>query len=545
MIMSKRLFKPISIILLASALNNAACTDDDVEVFDPCEVTTATSAKLQLNKAGLDALERQELWRQGPYFVWSTSPAGSCAANPTTPKDAITPDVALRITYPLANQARLTGQRNIAPGSWPIIVFSHANNDSVCNIFERYQSLHEHWASWGFVVVSVDDTELNCKRGNKENIDLRSNRQRSAIQALEALNQDPQSVFYQAIDASKIILAGHSRGGGASLVSWQKYTTQEHIKGIIDLQGIDMTSFGFGRPDINVPVIGISASKDVDLNYPYVEPTEEQLRAPYTWVTLYGGIHAYTADTVPIEPDDEPGIPQQVQQDLTEYFTTAFLAQHLGLGSAQHQSALAPGSATSILYSHQGAQVAAERLSKQGVAVRWNTKSPEAVILDDFEAARSAQPDLSVNLLGGQNICADLATCDEVSTYEPDKSSPSPMYAKASSRRLIAQETPFNAGIFSMTLPEPISLTPTARLQARIKGLDQAPDTKLLVHLYTDSPTPALSVNAQDHMGPIPMTNRYVQLDLPLEELANAQLTQIAFEVVSGGVFIDDPRIEP
>lgn len=527
---------------LSLMLALCACTDDEVPIFDPCEVSVAQSATLELNKAGLDALERQEYWRQGPYFTWNTAPAAECRDNPKTSAQSIAPGTELRITYPAANQSAISGHSNIAPGSWPMIVFSHANNDSVCNIFERYQSLHEHWASWGFVVVSVNDTESNCQRGNRQNIIDRSQRQLAAIDALKALNDDPQSVFFKAIDTSKVVLAGHSRGGGASLVSWQNHTPQDEIKAIIDLQGIDMTSFGFGSPPITVPVMGISASRDVDLDYPYVEPTEEQLKAPYSWVTIYGGIHAYTADTVPIEPDDTPKIPQQVQHDITEYMTTAFLAHHVGLGRAQDETRVEAGSAASLLYTHQGAQVVQARLSSLGIATRWNTFDDAQRLIDDFEGPRSDK-DPALNLLGGQNLCEDLLQCDEVSTYEPDKVTPSAMYAKAYSRRLKAPQTPMRAGQFTMTLPSPSEpLTDTALFQARVKAHDDNPHADFLIHLHTEGGVK--SVKGADHIGPAPLSNRYTQLVIPLSDLKGQRLTKITVELVSGGLFVDDPRYQ-
>lgn len=527
---------------LSLVLAFTGCTDDEVPIFNPCEVSVVESTTLELNKAGQEALERQEYWRQGPYFTWNTAPAASCRDNPKAPPESIAPGTELRITYPSANQSTISGHSNIAPGPWPIIVFSHANNDSVCDIFERYQSLHAHWASWGFVVVSVNDTESNCNRGSKQNIIDRSERQLAAIKALKTFNDDPKNIFYQAIDTSKIILAGHSRGGGASLVSWQKHTPQDEIKAIIDLQGIDMTSFGFGSPDITVPVMGISASRDVDLDYPYVEPTEEQLKAPYSWVTIYGGIHAYTADTVPIEPDDTPKIPQQVQHDITEYMTTAFLAHHIGLGRAQDETLAPAGSAHELIYSHQGAQVVQARLSSLGIAARWNTFSADEHLIDNFEGPRS-EGDPELNLLGGQNLCQDLLQCDEVSTYEPDKESPSAMYAKAYSRRLKAPSTPMRSGQFTMTLPTPSEpLTANAKFQTRIKAHDNDPNADLLIHFHTDRGIK--SVKGSDHIGPMPLSNRYTQLVVSLGDLKDQRLNKIIVELVSGGIFIDDPRYQ-
>src|SRR5690606_196731 len=99
------------------------------------------------------------------------------------------------------------------------------------------------------------------------------------------------------------------------------------VRAVIDLQGIDLTAFGFGSAPLlpETPVLGITAGNDVDLDYPHVEPTEDQLAGPYTWIDIVGAIHAHTADTVPIEPDDEPTITRTAQHNVTDFFSTAFL----------------------------------------------------------------------------------------------------------------------------------------------------------------------------------------------------------------------------
>ena len=529
-------------LLALCALSQVRCAGcaEAIELQQPCEITqTAQALEHQADPSGLAALTQGAYWELGPYFTWTTSPAPECVANPIALPTSDRVGTNMMVTYPTAQNPQTSGHGNPAQGPFPMIVFSHANNDSVCSIFERYRSLHQHWASWGYIVVSVDDTAFNCMRGNRKNLVDRSNAQLAALDAMARWSKDPNNLFYQRVDPQRVVLAGHSRGGGASLVSWSERKSSD-IKGIIDLQGVDMTAFGFGSPSITLPVLGISAFKDVDLNYPHVEPTEDQLRAPYTWVTINGGIHAYTADTVPIEPDDRPSISQTTQQKLTAYYSTAFLRQIVGLGDGSASPAMAPTPTPEVLASHEGAQRALEEISEQGVHVRWRTFAPQTVLIDAFEGPRDANgPEL--NELGGSNTSQGLTRDEQVPVYSPDKS-PRAMYRKSYGRMLVAGD---GAGSFTTTLSVPLQAQDGASLQARIKGPDTGsmPDFDVVVQTQTGE----VRVAGENIRGPLGLTNRYVQMVLPFDTygLEGALIQGVQVELREGTLFLDDLRIVP
>ena len=329
------------LLLVSSVVALLGCVDNPVDPtaryrgpLDPCSVeidgSTAGWSEPGFGPDHHDPFEssppRFEL--PGPYGAWNTSPAPRCQDDPTIPfvgterithKNGRTEevehrDVRMYITYPTASVPTVTGDGRVAEGAFPVIIFAHANHDRQCNIYRGYYSLHDHWATWGFVVVALDQTALNCRPGSRQNVQLRADGQVAAVEALRALNQDVESRFYGKLDLSKVIFAGHSRGGGASFIAQRAYPAGI---GVIDLQGIDVTAFGFGDATLPaVPVIGFTAGEDVDLNYPHCEPTEDQLGGEYTWVNINGGIHAYTADSSPLEFDDHPLIGRGQQHRL-------------------------------------------------------------------------------------------------------------------------------------------------------------------------------------------------------------------------------------
>ncbi len=518
---------------------------DDPDAAFPVEVRIAVYPPGPV-EAPDDLSSIPRYFEPGPYPVWNTQPLESCPQNPTIDLVGDEPDVDMYVVYPTEGDPTRTGQGPVAEGRWPVILFAHANNDRVCDINERYLSLHDHWASWGFIVVAVDGTFTNCNSGTRANIELRAEGLLKALLRLEALHDDPTSRLYGRVDLDNVVLAGHSRGGGASLLA---ASLDPRVRAVIDLQGVDMTSFGFGDdPLAPVPVIGLTAGEDVDLNYPIVEPTEDQLSGPYTWVNLNGAIHAYTADTAPIEPDDLPLISQQQQHDLTEFFTTAFLDRFVGVGDGSPQSAPRTPSpqAAPALFSHAGARLVDAEISGLGVFVRWNQRFATALVIDRFDGPKTLDP-ASLNDLGGDNVFEDLARADEVLTYIPDGGNRRNVHLKANALRLVARAE--GPGVFRTFLrsdrePEPVD--PGATLQARVKGPDQGPAGIAAIEILT--PEGAARLPLADFIGPEPLKNRFTQLSVPLDAFpfpqAPAAITSVAVILESGTLFIDDLRID-
>ncbi|MGM0597744.1 MAG: alpha/beta hydrolase family protein [Myxococcota bacterium] len=485
-------------------------------------------------------MEGGRYWEYGPFPFWNTSPAGDCRDNPVTPADSLVPGVELYISFPAKRRPTYSGSAEIADGEFPVVVFTHANNDSVCNIFERYYTLLDHLASWGYIAISVDSTEDNCQSGTRQNIIERSDKQLAAVQALRAYNEDPTSPFYGKIDLSQIVLAGHSRGGGASIVSWLE--TDELITGIIDFQGVDTTGFGFGTPDITIPVLSFSASKDDDLNYPYVEPQEAQLKEAYTWVTIVGGIHAWTADTVPIRPNDSPAIKQHQQHDIQEYFVTAFLLNYIGT-ITRNSNTITPISTNDVLFSHKGIATVASNISEKGVWVRWNKWGPLDVLIDDFQKESSAEPDPATNLLGGDNTASGFERAEEVLTYYPDSDTTSAMYKKHKSLLLMPAEG--SVGTYTMDFSNvPIFVEEDMSFQASVKSRDDMPfPSQVTIIFHSDAEE--YSFDLSEYVGVIPLENRLGQVVIPFSEITSTSfaLNAVTLEFDNNALLIDNPML--
>ncbi|MBA2663124.1 MAG: hypothetical protein H0U74_12580 [Bradymonadaceae bacterium] len=550
------MFRPLRYVLPALLIFTASCNEeeepDPTDRYKgnvlPCDVVVAREAGTepddpQQTAIGWEAsyLADREFWRSGPYPVWNTNPADACPQNPTIPLVEEQADVALYITYPARSTPTKSGKGDAAEGKWPVIVFAHANNDSQCDIFRRYFSLHDHWASWGYVVVAIDGTYTNCERGTRENLWSRTRGQIDALETLRALNADPSSRFYNHLDLDRIVMAGHSRGGGSSLLAATE--VGESVRAVITLQGVDTTAFGFGAGPMlpNTPVLGITAGKDVDLDYPAVETMEDQLAGTYAWIDIIGAIHAHTADTVPIEPDDVPAITRKQQHDVTEYYTTAFLARFVGVGDGQASATLAPDlGSEAIIFTHHGQDVAKSRLSPLGIYARWNRRT--GLLIDDFAGYTTTDPP-ERNRLGAENVCENLTRCEEVLTYKPDeRNNTSARWRKAASLLLVADAT---GGTFRTYLNEEQSaraLEATDAIKARVKGPDDGPIARFDVEVTTAQGTQRF--DGHKHLGPATLTNRFTQLIIPLASLDSSEVVSIALHLKSGSLFVDDLRIE-
>lgn len=503
-----------------------------------CEVELSSEQPSADDLEPARASSAPDYWKPGPYAAWNTSPGLACPGDPVIERVGEQRDVALYVTYPAASRPTYTGRGDVAPGRWPVIVFAHANNDTQCEIYRRYYSLHDHWASWGFVVASVDGTHTNCEPGSKNNIEDRVAGQLAALDKLAALDAHPDSRFFGRLDLDRVVFAGHSRGGGSSLVAAKQHGRAEAV---IDLQGIDLTSFGFGSQTLpDFPVLGMTAGRDVDLDYPLVEPTEDQLGGPYTWVNINGGIHAYSADTVPIEPDDTPRITRSQQHDITEYYSTAFLARWVGVADGRAGGGFEPRpAADAIVHSHGGAETVGAEISERGVYSRWRSEADmeaETVWIDRFDGSTPAQ-----NLTGGRNTSSGLTRSEEVATYQPDKPNPHPIYRKAISRLLVAEDT----GHFRLELTGGVELSAGATLQARVKGPDEGEvaDFAVVVEL-ADGTTERF--DGGEHIGPETLDNRFVQLVVPVGRLAGSSdesMVAVEVELSDGALFVDDLRV--
>lgn len=84
--------------------------------------------------------------------------------------------------------------------AYPVVVF--ANGTGV--FASKYKALFRHLASWGFIVLGNEDPST-CTGASAD----------ATLAWLLEQNGDPDSVFYQKVDRSRVGISGHSQGGVA------------------------------------------------------------------------------------------------------------------------------------------------------------------------------------------------------------------------------------------------------------------------------------------------------------------------------------------
>jgi hypothetical protein len=100
-------------------------------------------------------------------------------------------------------------------GNYPVLFIIHGNHIMTTKSYLGYDYLGEYLASFGYVVISVDEAFCNAyiDFGLSNENDARAILLLENMQLIESYNKDQKNFLYQKMDFNNIALAGHSRGG--------------------------------------------------------------------------------------------------------------------------------------------------------------------------------------------------------------------------------------------------------------------------------------------------------------------------------------------
>lgn len=336
---------------------------------------------------------------------WPTDALETTIASITTSRGT-TRNVALRVAFPG------DGAGGVAEGRFPVVAFHHAAH-SPADIYDDYTVLHGHWASHGAIVASVDGSaNVEGVSQSWQNLVDMSTFQLAAVQRLAELDQDETSPLFGHVDTDRVVVSGHSRGGGASLISlWR----EPGLLGAICLEPVSplqTPSQDWGDPEGNGdrpfptrPILLLSAALDLDEPWPLVDVSYEQTVGPAMVVTLHGANHedSYDAGT-PGSTTSTSTIPREARHALDQHYSTAFLRRFGGLGDEGGDLAW-----ESALFGPEGLD---SDLSAQGVSVHGRRFAARTSEIDDFQAEEEE------NLWGGANVAAALSEDVNAEPYE-------------------------------------------------------------------------------------------------------------------------------
>ena len=198
----------------------------------------------------------------------------------------------------------------------PVLLFHRGRGFDEDSYFE----FHEHIASHGIAVLSVEDRYSFAGRSfSAENSFYDWQRAELGMLSASAVvervgdllldrSDDPSDPLFNRFDADNLFFAGHSRGGGAVHGSHHR-AHDVRLKGLIYLMAFDLRYFSEVRPPADSPAydvptaqprtpsLVIAAENDGDLSYPIADQFIDRATGPTTQVTLYGGVHNLISDS--------------------------------------------------------------------------------------------------------------------------------------------------------------------------------------------------------------------------------------------------------
>jgi hypothetical protein len=104
-------------------------------------------------------------------------------------------------------------------GPFPIALIVHGNHKATEYSDPGYAYLGEHFASRGFITVSVDENFLNGHAlwdGSGNEMPIRAWLLLKHLQVWRGWNAEPGNPFYGKVDLDRVVLMGHSRGAEAA-----------------------------------------------------------------------------------------------------------------------------------------------------------------------------------------------------------------------------------------------------------------------------------------------------------------------------------------
>jgi hypothetical protein len=461
-------------------------------------------------------------------------------------------DVRVRVAYPS------DGASGLAEGRFPVIAFHHAAHYPA-TIFDAYTDLHDHWASHGALVASVDSAvNVSGRSQSWQNLVDMSTFQLAAAQALIALDADPSSPFHGHVDPERVVVSGHSRGGGASLISlWRDPT----LLGVVVFEPVSpLQTLGQDAtdPEGNAdrafpakPVLVFGAALDLDEPWPLPDISYEQTTGPALLVTLHGANHEDSMDAgTPGAVTSTSTIPRVERHDLDQHYSTAFLLRFGGMGAAGGELAYDAALFLAPAFSSD--------LSSAGVSVTGRRFVASELLVDDF------QGESGVNALGGVNVSEGLLVDANDEPY-------------AEGLRSIGRYTCCGEQVATWARARYLAWSePEARLQLGLgDSLDLSEDDALLFRVQRDCPPPYdgrcpemdvdLEVGLLDGggaeimvpvslgLGEFGVAGRFWSTcRLPLDEFPGVDLARVVavrFDPASlgweeGGLWLDDLRVE-
>ncbi|CAG0985240.1 hypothetical protein PLCT2_02149 [Planctomycetaceae bacterium] len=359
-------------------------------------------------------------------------------------------DVEYTCTSTYDNQSRTTTARIWSPDlstvTTPAPVLVHHRGRGFH--FREYNRLGEHLASWGIILISIEDAfsfyapsstpatstyfsslgttydsgyysagmqsggafqegtmalMLLLNQAATGTISGTAAVKLSGYTSTATLTSPSSQPFVGKVDPLRVVFSGHSRGGGS--------THQSHVRNLVSkcrgviyfmpfdlrydtntVSGAGPFSAGSYNFSINaiptnmprLPCLNLAAENDGDLSYPFADQIGDRRVGPTTNVTVWGANHNQTGDAH--ANDGSPQITAVEQKARLWHLVTAFIKRWTDTDGRYLDG---------VLYTNQFVNTTTDR-SQIGV-MGWRNMA-ERILVDDFQDATT-----TTNSLGGAN----------------------------------------------------------------------------------------------------------------------------------------------
>ncbi|HNQ22260.1 MAG TPA: dienelactone hydrolase family protein [Phycisphaerae bacterium] len=205
-----------------------------------------------------------------------------------------------------------------AGAPYPAISFGHGWITSV----SRYQSTLEHLATWGYFVLASKSYGGLFPDHSAFADDLRW-----CLSYLEGETANPASWLYGQVDSANFAVAGHSMGGGASILAAAR---DGRIRALANLAAAETTPSAIAAlADVRVPVCLIAGDEDsIVPPSGHTIPMYDNAQAPRRLPLLDGGWHCGFLDSS-FFGCDSGSLPRATQLALTRGLLTGFFQLYL------------------------------------------------------------------------------------------------------------------------------------------------------------------------------------------------------------------------
>lgn len=287
------------------------------------------------------------------------APPGSCAAEPvaadpastldpaskgplptasktiTLPKLGPLTDVKVKVTYPTAADG------SPHPGRHAWVMFHHAVHGPYPGVvYDDYPTIHGHWASHGFYVFSIDGSRVFFPTSTGTNLSWTQQQTVAGMMsdAITWLLEQQEKTDFDLrcrLDPARVAVAGHSRGGGATMLVPTTRTDGAKIRAALSLQGTDPGALnppaGSVIPGFELPAMWLDAALDGDVIFPINALQYGRTHAFASLVTILGSKHTYTfdANATPTQGGTMPTISPSEHKAVCVQYSTAFFRAHV------------------------------------------------------------------------------------------------------------------------------------------------------------------------------------------------------------------------